>query len=70
MRRSSGPLPITGSGFSLLLSHDWLTDRMSGTHMFNIVSTMSFDPSGSSMSAITTAVPQTGVRRDAGPVRG
>jgi FAD-dependent urate hydroxylase len=33
---------------------DWMTD----VHMFNIASTMSFGPSGSSINAMTTAVPK------------
>jgi FAD-dependent urate hydroxylase len=33
------------------------TDWMTGIHMFNIASTMSFGPSGSSINAMTTAVP-------------
>jgi FAD-dependent urate hydroxylase len=33
---------------------DWIKD----IHMFNIASTMSFGPSGSSINAMTTAVPK------------
>ena len=35
-----------------------LTDWMRDIHMFNIASTMSFGPSGSSINAMTTAVPK------------
>jgi cation diffusion facilitator CzcD-associated flavoprotein CzcO len=50
--------PYLAADYSLLPRQTGLTDWMSDIHMFNIASTMSFGPSGSSINAMTTAVPQ------------
>ncbi len=50
--------PYLAADFSLLPRQPGLTDWMSDVHMFNIASTMSFGPSGSSINAMTTAVPK------------
>jgi len=50
--------PYLAADFSLLPRHAGLTDWMMDIHMFNIASTMSFGPSGSSINAMTTAVPK------------
>ncbi len=50
--------PYLASDFSLLPRQPDLTDWMRDIHMFNIASTMSFGPSGSSINAMTTAVPK------------
>jgi hypothetical protein len=42
----------------LLSRKSGLTDWMRDIHMFNIASTISFGPSGSSINAMTTAVPK------------
>jgi cation diffusion facilitator CzcD-associated flavoprotein CzcO len=53
-----GRFPYLAADFSLLPRQPALTDWMTGIHMFNIASTMSFGPSGSSINAMTTAVPK------------
>jgi FAD-dependent urate hydroxylase len=50
--------PYLAADFSLLPRVPGLSDWMSGIHMFNIASTMSFGPSGASINAMTTAVPK------------
>jgi cation diffusion facilitator CzcD-associated flavoprotein CzcO len=50
--------PYLAADFSLLPREPGVTDWMAGIHMFNIASTMSFGPSGSSINAMTTAVPK------------
>jgi len=50
--------PYLAADFSLLPRVPGRTDWMSDIHMFNIASTMSFGPSGSSINAMTTAVPK------------
>jgi cation diffusion facilitator CzcD-associated flavoprotein CzcO len=50
--------PYLATDYSLLPRQPGLTDWMSDIHMFNIASTMSFGPSGSSINAMTTAVPK------------
>jgi len=50
--------PYLGQDFSLLPRVPGVSDWMAGIHMFNIASTMSFGPSGSSINAMTTAVPK------------
>jgi FAD-dependent urate hydroxylase len=50
--------PYLAADFSLLPREDGLTGWMTDIHMFNIASTMSFGPSGSSINAMTTAVPK------------
>ncbi len=53
-----GRFPYLAADFSLLPRQAGLTDWMADIHMFNIASTMSFGPSGSSINAMTTAVPK------------
>jgi cation diffusion facilitator CzcD-associated flavoprotein CzcO len=53
-----GRFPYLAADFSLLPREEGLTDWMTEIHMFNIASTMSFGPSGSSINAMTTAVPK------------
>ncbi|WP_428487688.1 NAD(P)-binding domain-containing protein [Rhodopila sp.] len=50
--------PYLAADFSLLPRQPGLTDWMADIHMFNIASTMSFGPSGSSINAMTTSVPK------------
>jgi cation diffusion facilitator CzcD-associated flavoprotein CzcO len=50
--------PYLAPDFSLLPRRAGVTDWMTDIHMFNIASTMSFGPSGSSINAMTTAVPK------------
>jgi cation diffusion facilitator CzcD-associated flavoprotein CzcO len=50
--------PYLAPDYSLLPRQTGLTDWMTDIHMFNIASTMSFGPSGSSINAMTTAVPK------------
>ena len=50
--------PYLAADFSLMPREAGVTDWMSDIHMFNIASTMSFGPSGSSINAMTTAVPK------------
>ena len=50
--------PYLGPDYSLLPRVPGQTDWMTDIHMFNIASTMSFGPSGSSINAMTTAVPK------------
>ena len=50
--------PYLAADFSLLPREPGVTDWMSGLHMFNLASTMNFGPSGSSIIAMTTAVPK------------
>ena len=50
--------PYLAADFSLLPREPGLTDWMTDLHIFNIASTMSFGPSGSSINAMTTAVPK------------
>jgi cation diffusion facilitator CzcD-associated flavoprotein CzcO len=52
-----GRFPYLAPDFSLLPRVAGQTDWMTDIHMFNIASTMSFGPSGSSINAMTTAVP-------------
>ena len=53
-----GRFPYLAPDFALLPRQPGLTDWMSDIHLFNIASTMSFGPSGSSINAMTTAVPK------------
>jgi cation diffusion facilitator CzcD-associated flavoprotein CzcO len=53
-----GRFPYLAPDFALLPRKAGLTDWMSDIHLFNIASTMSFGPSGSSINAMTTAVPK------------
>lgn len=53
-----GRFPYLGADFSLQPRRAGVTDWMRNIHMFNIASTMSFGPSGSSINAMTTAVPK------------
>jgi cation diffusion facilitator CzcD-associated flavoprotein CzcO len=53
-----GRFPYLAADFSLLPRQSGLTDWMADIHMFNIASTMSFGASGSSINAMTTAVPK------------
>ncbi len=57
--------PYLEQDFSLSPRVPGQSDWMAGIHMFNIASTMSFGPSGSSINAMTTAVPKlvTGITR-------
>jgi hypothetical protein len=50
--------PYLAADYALLPRQPGLTDWMTDIHMFNIASTMSFGPSGSSINAMTTAVPK------------
>ena len=50
--------PYLAPDFSLLPREPGVTDWMTDIHMFNIASTMSFGPSGSSINAMTTSVPK------------
>jgi FAD-dependent urate hydroxylase len=50
--------PYLAADFSLVPRYAGVTDWMVDIHMFNIASTMSFGPSGSSINAMTTAVPK------------
>ncbi len=50
--------PYLAPDYSLLPRQPGVTDWMTDIHMFNIASTMSFGPSGSSINAMTTAVPK------------
>jgi hypothetical protein len=50
--------PYLGPDYALQPREPGLTDWMADGHMFNIASTMSFGPSGSSINAMTTAVPK------------
>ncbi len=50
--------PYLAPDFSLLPRQPGITDWMRDIHMFNIASTLSFGPSGSSINAMTTAVPK------------
>jgi cation diffusion facilitator CzcD-associated flavoprotein CzcO len=50
--------PYLGADYSLQPRVPGQTDWMTDIHMFNIASTMSFGPSGSSINAMTTAVPK------------
>ncbi len=50
--------PYLAADFSLLPRRAGVTEWMTDIHMFNIASTMSFGPSGSSINAMTTAVPK------------
>jgi FAD-dependent urate hydroxylase len=50
--------PYLAADYSLLPLQPGQTDWMADIHMFNIASTMSFGPSGSSINAMTTAVPK------------
>jgi FAD-dependent urate hydroxylase len=50
--------PYLAADYALLPRQPGLTDWMADIHMFNIASTMSFGPSGSSINAMTTAVPK------------
>ncbi|WP_428488571.1 FAD/NAD(P)-binding protein [Rhodopila sp.] len=53
-----GRFPYLAPDYSLLPRKPGLTAWMTDIHMFNIASTMSFGPSGSSINAMTTAVPK------------
>jgi FAD-dependent urate hydroxylase len=50
--------PYLEGDFALVPREPGLTDWMVDIHMVNIASTMSFGPSGSSINAMTTAVPK------------
>jgi cation diffusion facilitator CzcD-associated flavoprotein CzcO len=50
--------PYLAADYGLLPREAGVTDWMTDIHMFNIASTMSFGPSGSSINAMTTAVPK------------
>ena len=53
-----GRFPYLAADYSLLPRVAGVTEWMRDIHMFNIASTMSFGPSGSSINALTTAVPK------------
>ena len=53
-----GRFPYLAADFSLMPRQPGLTDWMGDVHMFNIAATMSMGPSGSSINAMTTAVPK------------
>ena len=53
-----GRFPYLAADYALSPRVAGLTDWMADVHMFNIASTMSFGPSGSSINAMTTAVPK------------
>lgn len=53
-----GRFPYLAADFSLVPREPGRSDWMADIHMFNIASTMSFGPSGSSINAMTTAVPK------------
>ncbi|HEY0184896.1 MAG TPA: NAD(P)/FAD-dependent oxidoreductase [Rhodopila sp.] len=53
-----GRFPYLAPDFSLLPRKPGLTDWMTDVHMFNVATTMSFGPSGSSINAMSTAVPK------------
>jgi cation diffusion facilitator CzcD-associated flavoprotein CzcO len=53
-----GRFPYLAPDFSLLPRRKGMTHWMTDLHLFNIASTMSFGPSGSSINAMTTAVPK------------
>jgi FAD-dependent urate hydroxylase len=50
--------PYLAADFSFIPRQPGITDWMTDIHMFNIASTMSQGPSGSSINAMTTAVPK------------
>jgi hypothetical protein len=50
--------PYLGPDFSLLPRRQGTTGWMTDIHLFNIAATMSCGPSGSSINAMTTAVPK------------
>ncbi len=50
--------PYLAADFSLLPRHPGLTDWMADIHMFTIAASLSQGPSGSSINAMTTAVPK------------
>jgi hypothetical protein len=50
--------PYLAADYSLVPREAGRTDWMGDIHLFNIASTMSFGPSGSSINAMTTAVPK------------
>ncbi len=50
--------PYLAPDFSLMPRQPGLTDWMTDIHLFSIASSMSFGPSGSSINAMTTAVPK------------
>ena len=50
--------PYLAPDYSLLPRVPGQTDWMADIHLFNIASTMSFGPSGSSINAMTTAIPK------------
>lgn len=50
--------PYLAADYSLLPREPGLTDWMRDIHVFNISATMSFGPSGSSINAMTTAIPK------------
>jgi cation diffusion facilitator CzcD-associated flavoprotein CzcO len=53
-----GRFPYLAADYALMPREPGVTDWMRDIHMFNIASTMSFGPSGSSINAMTTAVPK------------
>ena len=50
--------PYLGDDYALLPRQPGLTDWMADIHLFNIAATMSFGPSGSSINAMTSAIPK------------
>ncbi len=53
-----GRFPYLAADYSLMPREPGRPDWMQDIHLFNIASTMSFGPSGSSINAMTTAVPK------------
>jgi cation diffusion facilitator CzcD-associated flavoprotein CzcO len=53
-----GRFPYLAADYALQPRRPGETEWMADIHMFNIASTMSFGPSGSSINAMTTAVPK------------
>lgn len=53
-----GRYPYLAPDYGLVPREPGLSDWMADIHIFNIASTMSFGPSGSSINAMTTAVPK------------
>ena len=53
-----GRFPYLGPDYALMPRAPGVSDWMTDIHMFNIAATMSFGPSGSSINAMTTAVPK------------
>ena len=53
-----GRFPYLGSDYAFVEKSPGLTPWLGNIHLFSIASTMSFGPSGSSINAMTTAVPK------------